>query len=74
MGPEAPVCGRHRGEDTCKGEVTWWIRPTDWTSWPYCARHGVEAQVEYERIVQTYGVGSDSPPDWFDPTYAGEEW
>jgi hypothetical protein len=56
----------------CKGEVTYWLRPSDWTSWPKCQHHLNEAVNESERIQRTYG--SDTAPEWFDPSYAGEEW
>ena len=57
----------------CKGEVTYWLRPSDWTSWPKCPKHLAEAVTAHERIVRTYGLGSDTPPAWFDPANAGEE-
>jgi len=56
----------------CKGEVTQWLRPSDWTSWPKCETHLDEAQAEFERIEATYGVTSDVAPAWFDPADAGE--
>ena len=58
----------------CTGEVTYWLRPSDWTSWAKCPKHLAEAVREHERIVRTYGLGSDTPPAWFDPADAGEEW
>jgi len=66
------VCGR-RGSD-CEGEVTGWLRPSDWSVWPKCAYHLAEAQSEYDRLVRVYGVGSDVPPPWFDPSACGEVW
>ena len=29
----------HESPD-CRGPVTLWTRPTDWTRWPYCEYHG----------------------------------
>jgi|TARA_B100001105_G_scaffold236278_1_gene211992 hypothetical protein len=65
---------QQHGEDTCAGEVTYWTRPSDFKSFPKCAKHHGEAVTEFDRINQTYGLTSDVAPDWIDPTYAGEQW
>ena len=66
------VCNR-RGSD-CEGEVTGWLRPSDWSVWPKCAHHLALAVVEHERIERTYGVTSDVSPVGFDPSACGEVW
>ncbi len=67
-----PCNKTHTGD--CEGEVVFWLRPSDRTSWPKCERHADEAAAEFERINETYGVTSDVAPDWIDPTYCGEVW
>jgi hypothetical protein len=67
--------GEHQhGEVTCAGEVTYWTRPSDFKSFPKCAKHHDEATTEFDRINRTYGVTSDVAPQWIDPSYAGEQW
>jgi hypothetical protein len=52
--------GEHQhGEVTCAGEVTYWTRPSDFKSFPKCAKHHGEAVTEFDRITDTYGVTSD---------------
>ena len=58
----------------CIGEVTYWVRPSDFKSFPKCAKHHDEAVTEFDRINDTYGVTSDVAPQWIDPSYAGEQW
>jgi hypothetical protein len=67
------ICNKtHTNE--CEGEVTGWLRPSDWAVWPKCAHHLALAIVEHERIERTYGVTSDVPPVGFDPSACGEVW
>ncbi len=68
------TCNKDYGKGTCGGEITFWDRPSDWKTFPKCAKHAAEAQTEFERINRTYGVTSDIAPDWIDPTFAGERW
>ena len=68
------TCNKDYGKGTCGGEITFWDRPSDWKTFPKCAKHAAEAVKEFERINRTYGVTSDIAPDWIDPTFAGERW
>ena len=67
-------CNKDYGEGTCEGEITMWDRPSDWKTFPKCAKHLAEAVQEFERINRTYGVTSDVPPPDFDPLACGERW
>ena len=62
----------HTGE--CEGDVTGWLRPSDYSVWPKCSKHHAEAQAEFDRINKAYGVTSSVPPAGFDPTACGEVW
>ena len=72
MSTEVVTCNK-AGPD-CEGEVTGWLRPSDWSVWPKCAHHLALAVVEHERIERTYGVTSDVSPVGFDPSACGEVW
>ena len=49
-------CNKDYGEGTCEGEITMWDRPSDWKTFPKCAKHLAEAVQEFERIDQRGGV------------------
>ena len=72
MSTEVMTCNK-AGPD-CEGDVTYWLRPSDYSSWPKCPHHLALATKEHERIERTYGVTSDVPPAGFDPTACGEVW
>jgi hypothetical protein len=62
------------GRSECAGEVEW-REPLSATGKPFarCAKHWEERLAEQERINRDY-PDSPCPPDWFDPTLAGEVW
>jgi len=65
----------------CRGEVTRGKSRTSASDYEKCEAHWnayqVFAQELHEKINERY-PGYDnphsSPPEWFDPAYAGEEW
>lgn len=62
------------GPEGCEGEVEY-RHPLSGTGRPFprCEKHWDERLTEQERITSAY-PDSPSPPDWFDPAYAGETW
>jgi len=71
-GEERATCNK-AGPD-CEGDVTYWLRPSDYSSWPKCAYHYNEAAHEFDRVNRLYGVTSDVAPAGFDPGACGEVW
>lgn len=61
---------RHKGD--CQGavEMRHSMSPTG-RSFPRCDKH-LEDRLEVQDKYREYQ--SDTPPSWFDPTYAGERW
>lgn len=57
--------------DGCKGPITYWMRPSDWRSFPRCEHHGELAQRRYQEIEERYP--RNPPSDW-SPLDAGESW
>lgn len=57
----------------CQGEVEMFISPDrhDMKAFPRCQFH---IQQRLESAEKTMELLSDVPPDWFDPSYAGERW
>ena len=64
----------NKASPDCEGEVGYWLRPSDYSTWPKCAYHNALATKEHARIERTYGVTSDVAPAGFDPTACGEVW
>lgn len=70
------------GNDTeCEGEVMEYTSRSGATRSFRCARHQDAYEVRMDAVyrdVQSrypgFDVPGSSPPDWFDPTYAGESW
>ena len=58
----------------CEGPVTYWTRPSDYSSWLKCAHHQDQANGLFDRVNRTYGVTSDVAPGWIDPSVCGEVW
>jgi hypothetical protein len=57
----------------CKGPVTYWTSPDrdDFKSFPRCEYHGEKRMEQAEKNLE---LMRDTPPSWFDPSYAGERW
>lgn len=57
----------------CQGEVEYFISPDrrDMKAFPRCAYHRDKRLDQAEKNLELL---SDVPPDWFDPSYAGERW
>lgn len=57
----------------CKGPVEYHISPDrdDMKAFPRCEFHWAKRLDEAEKNMELL---SDIPPDWFDPSYAGERW
>ena len=66
-------CLDDHGRGTCRGEVLPRERPRDGSAYPRCEGHWEVRRAEYARIDRDY-PDSPNPPEWFDPTYAGEVW
>jgi hypothetical protein len=76
-------CSKQDSKKACGGEVREYPSRTGITTSKRCEVHQEEHNEEMdkleERLNHTYpGWNSDAayvhPPDWFDPTYAGERW
>lgn len=70
---------RDMGE--CAGEVIAYTSRSGCTVSERCERHHRKHEIQMdalERRLQRdfpgYDVPGSSPPDWFDPAYAGESW
>jgi hypothetical protein len=61
------------GPENCKGpiEYRWTPDRDDFKSFPRCEYHFNKRLEQAEKNMELL---SDVPPDWFDPTYAGERW
>lgn len=57
----------------CKGPVEYRLAPDrdDGRAFPRCEFHWAKRLADAERTLELL---SDVPPDWFDPSYAGERW
>ena len=57
----------------CKGPVEFHMNPDrdDFKSFPRCEFHQAKRLDASEKNREYM---SDTPPSWFDPTYAGERW
>lgn len=67
-----PRClDEHRGD--CRGPVEFYATPGRLRAFPRCTRHWEERMDRYENSIERY-ANSDTPPSWFDPSYAGERW
>lgn len=60
------------GED-CSGPVGFHSTGPALSTFPRCDFHQDRRQERYESSIERESE-SDSPPSWFDPTYAGERW
>lgn len=62
------------GPQGCEGRVEYRMAlSATGKSFPRCDKHWTKRLAEQERINRNY-PDSPSPPDWFDPAYAGESW
>ena len=62
----------HTGE--CRGDVEYHsVDPGRAGSFPRCEHHWTQRLEQRENSIERY-ENSDVPPDWFDPSYAGERW
>jgi hypothetical protein len=57
----------------CEGEVSVYWSRSGLTSTERCEGHQRAHWDALDAIAQRY-PDSDTPPAWFDPTYAGESW
>jgi hypothetical protein len=57
----------------CLGDVDLHWVGTSTKAWPRCQFHAARRQQRYEDSIERY-ADSDVPPDWFDPSVAGERW
>lgn len=69
------------GPDGCRGEVHEFTSRSGATTSFRCEHHQDEYEVRMDKVyqeVQERYPGFDRPgsppPDWFDPSYAGERW
>jgi hypothetical protein len=65
-------------ESECKGEVQEYLALSgSGLAYPRCEKHYGEyverVQPQMDDINRRY-PDTDTPPSWFDPTYAGERW
>lgn len=67
-------CLDDRGDGTCVGEVEYRdsLSPSG-KHFPRCEAHWEKRLRRQEQINRDY-PDSDTPPSWFDPSYAGERW
>lgn len=62
------------GPDDCRGNMEYrHALSGTGRSFPRCDHHWELRLDEQERIDRDY-PDSDTPPAWFDPSYAGESW
>lgn len=62
------------GPDGCSGPVEYRMALSGTgRSFPRCDAHWARRLDEQDRITRTY-PDSPAPPDWFDPSAAGEHW
>lgn len=66
-----PRCLNHSRD--CSGEVTYYLRESDYKQFPRCDFHQKQHEELLARSLGRYS-DSDIPPTWFDPTFAGEVW
>jgi len=62
---------RHDGK--CQGVVEMHAIGSRLKGFPRCDFH-IEARLEARENSMEMYADSDTPPSWFDPTYAGETW
>jgi hypothetical protein len=69
-GPQ-PTC-LNEGSD-CRGRVEFHLNPDrdDFKAFPRCEYHQAK---RLEQADKNREYMSDTPPAWFDPSYAGERW
>lgn len=68
------TCLEERDDNTCSGEVNYHsIDPGRLSAFPRCDKHWGERLQRRENSLERY-ENSDVVPNWFDPTYAGEQW
>lgn len=69
---DEPIQCLEEGED-CRGKVEYHWNPDrdDFKTFPRCEFHQERRLTQAEKNRELL---SDVPPDWFDPTYAGERW
>lgn len=65
-------CSRQH-EGPCAGEVEERLSRAGFTAALICAKHRQELEARLDEIAERY-PDTAQPPDWFDPTYAGETW
>lgn len=61
----------------CEGEVLRELSTTGATSSDRCRKHRADYLTKMEKVtreVRSRYPDTDTPPAWFDPTYAGERW
>lgn len=69
--PPMPLC--LDGPEGCRGKVEYRMSGRSMQGWPRCEKHGIERLDREEEINERY-PDSDSPPSWFDESFAGERW
>lgn len=72
MAEQLECLNAHDGK--CRGPVAWHsIDPGRQRAFPRCDFHWEERLDIRENSMEKY-ADSDTPPSWFDPSYAGERW
>jgi|TARA_B100001093_G_scaffold232871_2_gene223279 hypothetical protein len=60
--------------EDCEGEVGYYVNPhNEWKAFPRCEKHHEAAVKAAAAIAERY-PDTPNPPEWFDPSYAGEHW
>ncbi|GAA2665117.1 hypothetical protein [Nonomuraea recticatena] len=59
--------------DACEGEVSHRLSSGETCFIWECSKHADESAERLNRLNRNY-PDSDTPPHWFDPSYAGESW
>jgi len=66
-----------QGGDDCQGEVEMHSPPgrSDGRAFPRCQHHIESVEADWEaRVERQAAYAEASPPSWFDPLDAGEDW
>lgn len=68
---EAECLEAHKGN--CEGPVEFHATPGRVKAFPRCDKHWDERMEAFRGSIEEEAL-SPSPPDWFDPSAAGERW
>lgn len=59
--------------EQCRGPIRYHAVGASLRAWPRCDFHAERRWESYENSMERY-ADSDVAPEWFDASYAGEEW